>query len=83
MSRDSEEPVVRLRLPVSESYWREFGPPVAVVAIGLLAVALALAESVREATTMAAVYLGLSAGAIVAGLAVYNVVVAVLLAAGR
>jgi len=81
--RDFEEPIVRLRLPVSESYWREYGPPVALVAGGLLAFALALAENASEAATLAAVYLGLSTGAIVAGLAVYNVVVAVLLATGR
>jgi len=83
MPRDPEEPVVRLRLPVSETYWREFGPTMALVAGGLLAVAVALAENPTEAATLGAVYLGLSVGAIVAGLAVYNVVVAVLLATRR
>jgi len=83
MPRDPEESVVRLRLPVSETYWREYGPPVALVAGGLLAVAVALAETAGEAATLGAVYLGLSAGAILAGLAVYNVVVAVLLATRR
>ncbi|WP_134671902.1 hypothetical protein [Halorussus marinus] len=83
MPRDSEESVVRLRLPVSETYWREFGPPVAAVAGGLLAFAVALAETATEAAMLATVYVGLSVGAIAAGLAVYNVVVAVLLVTRR
>lgn len=83
MTRDAGKELLRIRVPVSESYWRDYGPPLALLAGALLALALLLAETVGEAVTVAVVFLGLSLGAILAGLAVYNAVVVVLLAAKR
>lgn len=88
MTRDGEgteegEALLRLRAPVSERFWRDYGVVVAFVAAALLAVALFRAESVGEGVTFAAVFLGLSLAAVLAGLVVYNLVVAVLLATGR
>lgn len=83
MTRDAEEGLLRIRLPVSETYWQDYGVPVALLVGALLALALVLADSLGEAVTVAAAFLGLSLGAILAGLAVYNVVVVALLAAKR
>lgn len=83
MTRDAEEELLRFRVPVSETYWRDYGVPVAFLVGALLALALLLADTAREAATVAAAFLGLSLGAILAGLAVYNVVVVALLAVKR
>lgn len=82
MVRDADD-LLRIRVPVSETYWREYGVPVGLLAAALLALAILLADTAREAVTVAAAFLGLSLGAILAGLAVYNVVVIALLAANR
>lgn len=83
MTRDAEEKLLRVRVPVSGTYWREYGAPLALVAAALLALALLLAENAGEAVTVVAAFLGLSLGAMLTGLAVYNVVVVALLAAKR
>lgn len=83
MARDAEDELLRIRVPVSETYWRDYGVPVALLVGALLALALVLADTAREAVTVAATFLGLSFGAVLAGFAVYNVVVVALLAAKR
>ncbi|WP_132059587.1 hypothetical protein [Halorussus amylolyticus] len=83
MARDAEGKLLRFRTPVSETFFRDYGVPLAFTAGGLLVVALVLADGVVEAATFIGAFVGLSLGSILAGLAVYNVVVVVLLAASR
>ena len=83
MARDAEGELLRIRVPVSETYWRDYGVPVTFLAGALLALAVLLADTASEAATVAAAFLGLSLGAVLAGVAVYNVVVVALLAAKR
>lgn len=83
MPPDGEEDLLRFRAPVSERFWHDYGVPVAFVATALVALALFRAESVGEGVAFVAVFVGLSLASILAGLAVYNVVVVALLARKR
>ncbi|WP_435175105.1 hypothetical protein [Halorussus sp. AFM4] len=74
---------VTVRLPVSGDFWRAYGVPLGFVLISLSTVAVAVAADPGRGVVVGATFLGLSVGAVLAGLVVYNVVVALLLAAQR
>ena len=74
------------RVPVSETYWREYGVPLSLLlaVLGLAAVAVAaIRGELGDGLVVGATVVGLSVGAVLAGLVVYNVVVAALLVKKR
>ncbi|MFC7079810.1 hypothetical protein [Halorussus caseinilyticus] len=71
------------RVPVSDGFWREYGISLGLLVLALSAVAVVAARDPGDGVVVGATFVGLSAGAILAGLAVYNVVVAALIAAKR
>lgn len=74
---------LRLRVPVSDGYWRDYGASLGFVLAALVVLAVVLARDPGDGLVVAGVFLGLSAGAVLAGLAVYNVVVAAAMARKR
>ncbi|NHN59450.1 MULTISPECIES: hypothetical protein [Halorussus] len=74
---------VPVRVPVSGDFWRAYGVPLGFVLVALSTVSVAAASDPGRGVVVGATFLGLSVGAVAAGLVVYNVVVALLLAAMR
>ncbi|WP_115864374.1 hypothetical protein [Halorussus litoreus] len=83
MDDGDERPLVRFRMPVSEDYWREYGVPLALLLGTLGAAAVVAARELDDGLVVGATVVGLSVGAVLAGLLVYNVVVIALLVAQR
>ncbi|MFC4553322.1 MULTISPECIES: hypothetical protein [Halorussus] len=83
MERDAEGKLLRFRTPVGERFWREYGVPLGFVLTALLCLALLVGGFSTDSLVVAALFVGLSAGAVLAGLAVYNVVVVALLLSRR
>ena len=83
MGRDAGEELLRIRLPVSERYWHDYGGALALVLAGFLGLALLIGGLSTDSLLATALFVGLSAAAVLTGLAVYNVVVVVLLLARR
>jgi hypothetical protein len=71
------------RVPVSESYWREYGVPLGLLLVALGVVAVVAASEFGDGLVVAVTVISLSVGATLAGLVVYNVVVAALLVRKR
>lgn len=80
---DDEQRLLKFRLPVSGSYWREYGVPLGLLVVVLVVVALVVARKPGDGLLVGLAFLGLSVGAVLAGLVVYNVVVAALIAVNR
>ena len=74
---------VTVRVPVSGDFWRAYGVPLGFVLVALSAVSVVVASDPGDGAVVGATFLGLSVGAVLAGLVVYNVVVVLLLAAKR
>lgn len=83
MEAGDERRPLRFRVPVSEGFWREYGRALGLVLVALGVVAVALAREPGDGLVVGATVVGLSVGAILAGLVVYNVVVAALLVVER
>ncbi|WP_158056207.1 hypothetical protein [Halorussus halophilus] len=83
MTEEVEERVLRVRVPVSEGYWRDYGAPLALLLAVLLGLAFLLGGLSTDAFLVGVLFVGLSLSAIVAGLIAYNVAVMALLAARR
>ena len=83
MSKEVEEPLLRFRVPVSGGFWRDYGAPLAMLLAMLLCLALVLGGLSTDSLIVGAVFVALSAGAVLAGLVVYNVAVVALLVARR
>ncbi|WP_137285192.1 hypothetical protein [Halorussus salinisoli] len=71
------------RVPVADDYWHEYGVPLGLLMVALSAVTVLAARDLGDGVVVGATFVGLSAGAVLAGLVVYNVVVAALIAAKR
>ena len=83
MPEGGERRPIEFRVPVSDDYWHDYSVPLAVL-LGVLALAaVLLARRLGDGLVVGAAVIGLSIGAILAGLFVYNVVVAALIAAKR
>jgi predicted Na+-dependent transporter len=74
---------IAFRLPVSDGYWHRYGVVLTFLVLLLSAVAVAVAPELGDGVVVGVAFVGLSAGAVFAGLVTYNVVVAVLLAVQR
>jgi hypothetical protein len=83
MREGGEGRLLEFRVPVSDDYWHEYGVHLAVLLGGLALVAVLLARELEDGLIVAATVVGLSVSAVLAGLFVYNVVVAALLAVNR
>jgi hypothetical protein len=81
-TRGKQRPL-RFRVPVSESYWREYGVPLALLLAALGAAAVVAAREPADGLVVGATVVVLSVGAVLAGLLTYNVVVAMLLVGKR
>lgn len=82
MEAGDERPL-KLRVPVSDDYWHDYGVPLGFVLAVLTVLAVVLARNPGDGLLVGAAFLGLSAGAVLAGLAVYNVAVAAMIAIKR
>ncbi|UPV74680.1 hypothetical protein M0R89_01090 [Halorussus limi] len=74
---------LEFRVPVSEDFWREYGVHLSVLLLSLSATAVVVAREPGDGIVVGLVVVGLSLGAVLAGLVMYNVVVAALIAAER
>jgi len=77
---DQRRPL-KFRVPVSESFLQEYGVPLGVLLLSLSSLAVVVAREPGDGIVVGAVFVGLSLGAVLTGLVVYNVVVAALIAA--
>jgi hypothetical protein len=80
MEAGDERRPLRFRVPVSENFWREYGVHLGLLLLSLTAMAMAVAREPGDGVVVGLVFVGLSLGAVLTGLAVYNVVVAALIA---
>ncbi len=71
------------RVPVSERFWREYGVHLGLLLLSLSSLAVVVAREPGDGVVVGLVVVALSLGAVLAGLVVYNVVVAALLVAKR
>ncbi|MFC4448035.1 hypothetical protein [Halorussus aquaticus] len=83
MQSGGERRLLEFRVPVSREFWRAYGVPLGFVLLVPSAVAVAVAREPGDGVVVGATFVALSVGAVLAGLVVYNVVVAALLAAER
>lgn len=83
MEEGDKRRLLKFRVPVSEDYWHDYGVPLGLLLAALAVVAVILARKPGDGLLVGIAFVGLSAGAVVAGLVVYNVVVAALMAAKR
>lgn len=83
MEEGDEPRLLKFRVPVSDDYWREYGVPLGMLVAALVVVAVVVARQPGDGLLVGAAFLGLSAGAVLAGLVAYNVAVAALIAAKR
>ena len=83
MEEGDEPRLLEFRVPVSDDYWREYGVPLGLLVVTLTVLAVVVARQPGDGLLVGAAFLGLSAGAVLAGLVVYNVVVAAMIAAKR
>jgi hypothetical protein len=80
MEAGDERRPLRFRVPVSENFWREYGVHLGLLLLSLTAMAMTVAREPDDGVVVGLVFVGLSLGAVLTGLAVYNVVVAALIA---
>ena len=83
MREGDERKTLRLRIPVSDDYWSEYGRILALLLVALAVVAVAFAGEPGEGLVAGAAFLGLSTAAVVTGLVAYNLAVAAMLAGKR
>lgn len=83
MERDAGEKLLQIRLPVSDRYWHDYGGALALVLVGFLGLALLIGGLSADSLLATTLFVGLSATAVLTGLAVYNVVVVAVLLARR
>jgi hypothetical protein len=83
MAKGDEPRLLEFRVPVSEDYWREYGIPLGLLLAALVVVAVLVARRPGDGLLVGVAFLGLSVGAMLAGLVAYNVAVAALIAAKR
>lgn len=83
MKEGGERRLLKFRVPVSDDYWHEYGVPLGLLLVTLTVVAMVFARRPDDGLLVGVTFVGLSAGAILAGLVVYNVVVAALIAVKR
>ncbi|UPW00605.1 hypothetical protein M0R88_00535 [Halorussus gelatinilyticus] len=77
---DQRRPL-EFRVPVSERFWREYGVHLGLLLLSLSAMAVVIAREPGDGVVVGLVFVALSLGAVLAGLVMYNVVVALLIAA--
>lgn len=79
MEAGDERQPFKFRVPVSDTYWHDYGVPLGFLLTIFTVVAVLIAQNPTDGLLVGGAFVALSLGAVLAGLAVYNVVVAVLI----